>query len=294
MKKLFILALLTAFAAQGQINDEGTGVQVIAYFNKGEKYTYDLTLDEANIKGTDTIYTLRLSYKVDVTVVDSTATGYEIEWKYRNYKAEEADEFTKKIIPVSEGLLIRFSTDELGIFQELLNLEDIQDYNRKAFKAAFKGHDLKVTVEQMLEKLSTREAIETFMMRDILLFHTFHGTPINSGEIIQEEIEEESALSKKPIKSSILLELDEIDLENRDFVVRFYQSFNAESVDDLVGFALQDFMETQYDGNIETSSLEDYIGAQIHETGWPINLYYERVVDINKQQGLEIRTITLE
>lgn len=294
MKKLFILALLTAFAAQGQINDEGTGVQVIAYFDKGEKYTYDLTYDKARINGTDTTYTLRTSYKVDVTVLDSTANGYTMQWKYRDYKADKADELTQKLVTASEGLVVKFRTDELGVFQELLNWEDIRDYNRKAFDIAFKSTLGKELLEKIHKKFSTREAIEGLMIKDILLFHSLHGIAVDADEVIQEEIEEESTLGGKPIKSSILLELDEIDVENSDFVVRFYQSFHKDTINNLMTAVLEDFDGINFDGNMETTSMEDYVGAQIHETGWPINVYYQRVIDIKNRQGLEMRTITME
>lgn len=298
MKKLLILALsLLSGVAQCQINSEDNSVQIIAFFDKGEKQTYDFLYEKAKVKGTDTTTTVKVKYKVDITVVDSTATSYTIEWKYRDYHIDNADLMTKKLLAMYEGLVIRFTTDELGSVTAFENWEEIRDHNKKMMDIVLGDLKNDKTIRAIMEKFMTREVIESSMTKDIAMFHSFHGIGLSMDEVIEEEIEEESPLGGKPIKSAITLELEQIDVENSDFIVKFYQSFDSSAIGDIMTSVVGEFIDTipaDVTEKMNEASLEDYLGAQIHESGWLITAYYERVITIDDMTGIEMRTLTIE
>lgn len=76
---LAVIVLLFSLTVKSQINPADSTVQVVAYWNKNETQTFELRHTKSKIKGNDTIITSNISYKADVTVLDSTATSYTIQ-----------------------------------------------------------------------------------------------------------------------------------------------------------------------------------------------------------------------
>ena len=94
MKKAFTIffVLILAINLQAQINMNDSTAQVVAYWNLHEKQVYQVTHEKYKIKGTDTTYTDYWKYIVDITIKDSAANSYTIDWFYHDYEIEEENE----------------------------------------------------------------------------------------------------------------------------------------------------------------------------------------------------------
>jgi len=308
MKKIILLAvLLLPVFALCQINTENSTVQVVGYWDKNEKQTYDFTYLRAFVKGVDTTVVESTRYKVDITVVDSTNNSYTINWKYHDIITDKGSDVVKRVAALNEGRVFQFTTDEMGSFKQLLNWEEAKKHNDNTLRL-FEKSDPPEMYQKisavMRTKFATREAIETHSIKDILLFYGFHGIALDINETLEETIEENNPYSQKPIKSLASLEVSEVDAENGTFIVKFWQDFDSNNIAGILEDTFQEIKGQDAlakkiaaaDMEKLNMELKDYTGAMMHESGWPVNIHYQRVMGIEtgELQNFEIRTIVIE
>jgi hypothetical protein len=300
MKLLILSMLLIGSYASAQINAADSTVQVVAYWNKNDVHTYNMSYEKIKVKGTDSIVNQKITYRVDIKVVDSTAKSYTVEWKYRDYVLNGADQKklvesgASKILGLFQGQVVRFKTDENGSFTELLNWREIKKRQEESIKLLIKGNKLPKEIKNALDKLSTKETIQDYALKDVMQFHTFYGIALDLGKPVEQQIDAGTALTG-PVKSETSLFLEEIDFENSEYVLKFLQSFEGEDLNKVVGTVLGELfpdLASKTDmSKIKLDNMDDFYGTVIHDTGWPVSSYYERVIRIGENQSIERRTI---
>lgn len=269
---ILLFILLSGFISKAQINTSDSTVQVVAYWSKNEKQTYSFINEKIKVVDNDSTIKETIKYKVDITILDSTDTGYTIEWKYRGFEASNNVEIIQDITALYNGLSIKFTTDEIGSFQELLNLNEIKEYQKKAFDLLAEKADnptTRKTMEAFRTKITSDSSIVEYSLKDINIFHSFFGIAIGLNETIEESIEEEQPLGE-PISTLITIALDEVYIEDASYVIKYWQEFEKEGVKNLLKGFISDFMKTtemnEMDNSISDINLTDYYGAHMHET----------------------------
>ncbi len=303
----FLLMFLFFFAANAvsaQINKADSTVQVIAYWSKGEKQIFDLEKTKYKVKGTDTTKTSVINCRVAVTVLDSTANSYTIEWKYLYCKSSENNELYQKLNDLSKDIKFIYKISELGEFVELINWEEISAFYRKVFKKIF--NDIpsdKPEIEQLLKNLEakfcSREYIESAAIKDIQQFHFFHGIKVKLGEEITNKIPIPFPLTGSEIPTDLTLFLDEIIEEEDNYIIRCRQIFDSEALKKVMGDyidsltksmgAKKDFefsKDTKVSGDIYTSAL-------IHDSGWLVYGIHTTTMDMESSKTIEENTIEI-
>ncbi len=81
-----MLALPVALPVFSQINIADSTAQAVAYWAKGDKQTYVVTDDKIKIKDGDTTSKERISYEVEITVLEAKEKSYTLQWIYSNFK----------------------------------------------------------------------------------------------------------------------------------------------------------------------------------------------------------------
>lgn len=125
---LFLLFIIFSSSLVAQINLQDSTVQTIGYWDIGEKQSYTITETKVKTKQTDTISSDFFKYDVDVSVIDSTKDSYTINWFYHNISFQTKDTIRKKLNSIVENMNVKIKTNELGVFQEVINWKDIRDY----------------------------------------------------------------------------------------------------------------------------------------------------------------------
>lgn len=296
MKKVLLgLILLTPFFSFCQINVADSTVQVITYWDKHEKMTYDIATSKATVKGNDTTYTQKVKFKVDIEVLDSTATSYTIQWKFKDYASLLPDESAEIQANLYNGLTIEFTTDELGTFDKLLNWKEIKEHNERVFsELKGKTNSQEVLVKMLRQKFSSQQAIEEHSIKEVQYFHSFHGVGMKEGEVVEENVSRDTFIGKS-VQSDITLELTEIDYENSTYIIKYWEDFEGEGVVNLIGSMFPNYKEKIENSIGDDMSLNDFMGANMHESGWPLYLVYERTLSFNENHMyFEQCTISLE
>ncbi len=215
----FLFAILFNAISFAQINLKDSSVQAIGYWDKNEKQSYTITTDKFKIKEGDTVSKSQLIYDVDITVIDSTANSYVIEWKYSNYRVSGSELIKQRIEAGFQNLAIRIRTDDMGAFEEVLNWEDVRDHMKKSstlLQEEFK-HDPKAKeiMEEVAKIYNSKANIEAIAINDIQQFYTFHGGKYVKGEPAEASIQVPNVTGSKPFDADVLIYLDEINEKDK-------------------------------------------------------------------------------
>ena len=157
MKKLFALLIMALFASQAmaQLNLKDSTVQVVAYWEKGEKYNYSLKTYDYKIQGNDTTWTSRTNSIFSIEVIDSTATGYLLKYTSLDEMGTASlkvdEDFSKKIEKLASNIPLILKTDEWGYFEGIENFEEYRKQLNQVIDLAFEE------VEKLLDAQSKEQ-----------------------------------------------------------------------------------------------------------------------------------------
>ncbi|MES2487616.1 MAG: hypothetical protein V4581_16920 [Bacteroidota bacterium] len=294
---LYLFAFLCiAFNGYCQINPADSTVQVIGYWDKNEAHTYTIEYKKYKLKAEDTITTQNYSYKVDIIVTDSTESSYTVQWKYRDFTSKNSNNISFRAAALANGLTVKFKTNEIGEYQELLNWKEVDEHYKNGLKLLQKDKEIPQYIINLLATANRRETVEDVLLKDIAHFYAFYGHSMGLGEEISDVVDEKNEFGAV-VKSDVYLTLDEIDFEEESFLLKFYQTYDDETIVGALGSAFKELAGNDAEelkNTIKVSGLEDYYGTYMHNSGWPFSLYYERSMQLNGDSVIESRFITLD
>lgn len=207
MKQLFslITCLVIGFnlLAQEQLNlVSSTKITTIGYWNIGDKVSYQVSQTDVTNKSGTTQPAKQKSntYDLEIKVIDSTDHSYVLEMKYLKAAVEGYDPQLQELLnSFQTSAPIRYQTDELGIFQKILNTTELQkDFKRKCeeFKKQLiinRGTEAAKPVIKILDDLLTEfskpENIEVLYLSDIMAIHGNYGMELVLNKPAEIDVE---------------------------------------------------------------------------------------------------------
>ena len=305
MKKftLFSLLNLCIMPLFAQINMADSTVQVVSYWDKGEKQNYTITLEKIKLKGEDTTSKELISYDVEVSVTGATKNSYTVQWDYKNFKTNDKNELTQELSKINKNMQVIYKTDEMGGFIEVINWKEIRAYNQKAIALLRKKFGTAPEIEKMLKQIensfSTKEAIEAASIKDIQQFHSFHGGKYKLHEEISDKIKVPNVLTNIPFDADYSLYLDEINETDNNYILRSSQVVDSTQLMDATFQFLSNLAKSM---NIKAPKKEDIKGlsndiqlaSRIHGTGWVVYSIQTTTVNSDNQSNIEERIIEVK
>jgi hypothetical protein len=300
---IILLAILFNATSFAQINLKDSSVQAIGYWDKNEKQSYTITTDKFKIREGDTISKSQLMYDVDITIVDSTAKSFIIEWKYSNYRVTGNELIRQKIDALFQGITIRFKTDEMGSFDELLNWQEVRDHIKKTTTLLFQEYSnepkLMETMAEVGKVYDSRENIETIAINDIQQFYLFYGGKYIKGETTEASIQIPNVFGSKPFDADVVLYLDEINEKDENYILRYEQTVDEKQLLSAVKDYVAKIAKTAgkpapEDLGIKNLVNELQIGSRIHDYGWVIYSVSTKKVTAEGIENVEERVIEIK
>lgn len=212
MKKLVSLFLLVIMLCgvnitraggvpqSADVVSEDSTISVIGWFFNHDTISYCIQEGKWKIVPHDTIQTMGTTTRVMITVADSTASGYKMDYTIQHFSCDslpngEMYDLQKSLVDIYNkalaGNTIRFETDECG---KITRFEDLGKLKKKA-KGIFKdfvkemesvptmkeakknGFDIKA----LLKNIDT-DVIVDGILEDINLLFMYHGLAFDMGE----------------------------------------------------------------------------------------------------------------
>lgn len=304
---ILILIVSLSVSVKGQINAEDSSVQVIGFWNINDKHTYVVSSEEFQVRGTDTTDREFSSYTVDVTILDSSADSYTVEWFYRDYSFSDQDTLTRKLMSIIEDMPIRIKTNELGVFQEIINWIELRDLCYKVFaKLKESFHDVlqehpefEKYIDYVEETFSTKKSIEASIINEIHQFYTFHGAKYELGEEYKLVLKTANLTGGEPFDTDVRVWLDEINFEDLDYVIRTVQTVNSEQLtkatfDHLKNSAILMGNSAPDWENFPEVKNETWLSSRIHQSGWVISSLNTKETTSESITNVEERRIELQ
>lgn len=233
------LVLLFVSTLTAQINTKDSTVQVIGYWDLLEKQTYKISEESYQVvNAKDTVKRELYTYVADVVVTDSTANSYTIEWRAHDYKVlKSANPFTEKLLAISDSTPVIVKTNEMGVFQEVVNWEAIRDIIkkgtdmlRKDFKDTIPNFDK--LMDQVNGMYASKEVIENSCIEEIQQLLTFHGAKYKMDDEISVPVKLPNNYGGEPLDGNLTAWLDEINPDEDNCVLRFTQTADAKQLTD--------------------------------------------------------------
>ncbi len=306
MNKIVLAVLLFIICenSSAQINLEDSTVQVIGYWDKNEKQSYTVTTEKYKVNGTDTTGREFSSYDVEITIKDSSAKSYTIEWFYKNCKTNSESKIMQKLAQISQDMGIVIKTDEMGTFTEIVNWKEVRDYIYKSLdklKVDFKEvPKMDEIISQTKKMFSTKEAIESSAIKEIQQFYTFHGGKYKLGEEISAKSKFPNIYGGEPFDGELTVKLDEINFEDGNSIFRMWQTIDQGQLVDATFDYMTKLAKTMgttppTKSDMPTINNEVRNASRIHSgSGWPIYSVETKEVTTDSTLNFEERVIELK
>jgi len=305
MRTFIFLQFIFIFSIQtnGQINVKDSTVQVVGYWDLNEKESFQVSYKKYRIKESDTTFVVVSNYDVDITIKDSTANSYEIEWFYKNYNIKSENKIIKRMSKIAENMSVIIKTDEFGAFVEVKNWKEIKEYIDNiinSWKKEFKDFQ---NIDKIIERTSiiynSKEAIESNAIKDILQFYTFHGGQYLLNETLTGNLFVRNNYGGKPFDTKVEVTLDEINFENDNSVIRSYQVVDSEQVSDAAFKYINKLAEINHQEirkkDIPKVSNQTWVASRIHgTTGWTTYSILTKEVSAENTTSVEETIIQLK
>ena len=276
-------------------------VQTVGYWDRGEKQTYRITVDKYRVSGTDTSGREKMQYMADITVTDSAADGYTLEWHIHDHQVTARNPVVVKLLSLSDGLRIRFRTNELGVYRGLTNSDEVRDHQLKGLpliRKQFKGtQNLETLIAPVEASIRNREATETVITRDIRQFLMFHGAQYRLGREITSAILLPNNYGGKPFDGQVTLVLDEINREGSNYILRSTEAVDRKQLlEATFGFlsaaAMQAGTPAPKREDLADLRMDIETGARLHNSGWV--LYSFQVKTVSSGTSVSVEEVVME
>ncbi|MEO9964180.1 MAG: hypothetical protein ABJF11_00235 [Reichenbachiella sp.] len=305
MKKtlLLFLSAIAGFNLSAQINMDDSTAQVVGYWSIDDTQSFDVSYEKYRIQNGDTSARDIMKYVVDITIKDSTANSYTIEWFYRDYSSESSNPIVQKLTKLSENLSVLIKTNEYGTILEVINWEEVRDYVQKSTQTL--KEELKdmptgeQIVAQMMATYTTKEAIESNAIKDAQQFYTFHGGAYTLHEEIAAKMQFMNNYGGAPFETDVTLSLDEIDEESSYGIIRMVQEVNSVQLTDATYEYLKKMgtLGNQLPPRNEFPALTNNIWTttRFHAgSGWTTYTVETKVVEAEGISNIEERVIQIQ
>lgn len=287
-----------------QIDMNDSTVQTVAYWDKNETYSYLVTSSKFKVSKSDTTDREVLKYELVITVKDSTATSYTVEWHYKNFQYDSKNELLKKLASISENLRILIKTNEFGAFQEVVNWKEVSAAMKKSVdivKKEFKSlPNLDEIIKPFEATFATKQGIENTVMTDAQQYYTFHGGKYKLGEVVNAKIQLPNNYGGAPIDADLTVRLDEINPDDNNYVIRYWQSADSKQLTDASFEFIRKLAATTGAKNAPTrdqmpaATHEEDVASRVHGTGWVIYTVRTKVIEIEGVASVDEMIIELQ
>ena len=305
MKKLLVFGIIFLISSNlfSQISIKDSTVQVIGYWSKYDKQSYDVTYEKYKVKNKDTISRELMKYEVDVKIIDSTANSYTIEWFYKNYSIDTENELVRKLTSIANDVSVKIKTDEYGAFVEVINWEEVRDYLEKItekLKVELKDvPNYKEIIANVMSIYSTKESVEANAIKDALQFYKFHGVKYKLGEELTGKLETSNNYGEKPFETDVQYGLDEINETDGNSILRSTEVINSEELTNATYNYLKksgtfgDKFPAR--GKFPSLTNETNTASRIHgETGWIIYSIETKTITAEETTKIEERIMEIK
>lgn len=324
MKKSMLLiislfaGLFSAFAQE--VPDT---VRVIAYWNLGDKYHYQVEESQFKVNNrTDTVDVRKSAHLLTLEVIEATDTTYRVRVFSDDYQDSDYDRsaMVDDLTDQFGNLPFEFVTDELGVFNRVIISEEdwltVYPILDSVVDSMTEGKELKdeerEKIRQMVRAMYPKERIEQLYAEEFSPLLQFHGLWLIPGEEVEYETEAPSVFGDgSVVKMNGRFWADEELTDDYSVVVRDEMEADEEDMRKYLGV----FFGKAFDAITEDESTREELNSMLEKaeitvlqsvdeeihlsSGWPIFFRHEKYVHVKgieenqEQEQVTTKTVSI-
>ena len=287
--KLIIFAFLMVGEIHAQDATNNSFFQMVAKWGKDEKQTYKVTDEFYNLKPPETIpleiYTY--TYEVDVTVIDSTANSYTINWFYHDYDFNGSKAIRTFFSGIKTGLTVTLHTDRFGALTEIANWQEIKDqiYQNTELIHLLDpiNSELDEIIKNVKETYSTKENMQANCFNEIMKFYLFNTTSFKSEFENTTRIKVTNPYTGTPMDASQQFSAKKFNLDDGVVTLSLHTGYDSEQLTKTKFDYLTSESEKMNTprpnwASFPKDDIQEMTISTIHFSGWPMRIVDERQV----------------
>ena len=310
---------LQSVAAQmvtAQQESQDSTINVVAYFCKNDTLTYLFQDYEAKVENNDTIVDHYIKSEIQLVVVDSTSSGYLIEYTPLQTTIEQYEDTLlahamQSILETMGEVKYLLSTDEYGAVQHIKNWPEVKDYTKKAFNIVF---DSLYANYPQLNEILPRQRFEAQIASyyanenafynksdDLLLLFPLHGKSLPIGKTERDGLSDNGYPQHLVMVTSYGKGDEEYGFDD-DYYIHCTTETTVpkEEVKELIRNSLNMMFSDKYliEMNQGIDSVEcteaKIIDAERYNyfyNGWPCEMLRSKVTNVMGKETIEIKNI---
>lgn len=286
----------------GQINIIDSTVNTKPNWKKGDTLRYYVSKSGTRIKGIDTTFN-QTRYKIELIILNSNNKGYRIQCRYNEIETSSLDTFSTMLAKLACNSQVIYNTDKNGTF---LNVENWQEMQKQMHdNIIFLNNKLKLPeslyplLSQLEKSFSSKEAIESAAIKDILQLHYFYGYQGKLGYVSNFKNSEPSILGPVPIDYEYSIALQDIDFNNSNYIITSTSIADKDQLSMTIFNYLTDLAKKINKPGPEKELFENVnksteISALINDSGWILKCASFSLTSISSDQNIEETIIELK
>ncbi len=291
-------------------------LDVIGWFCKRDTAVYWIEESNWKFNNGDTVQTAGISTKVMITVTDSTATGYNMDYTFLDVRGDSITNselgnlqnrlvtlLGKKII----GTTIRFETDEYGQIVKFNNLAKIKKQAKTLFKDAFKEIERLPWTKELKSmgfnladytKNIDSDLLVDGYLEELKLLFMYHGKAYSLGETTEKEEETETQYANETYRN-ITIDDDRCYSITTDVVSTIPQSDIKAMVSGIVDNIDNADVKNNFNANFDAAvnvdcTIDSYLKIAFLPNGWPYEAVKQENTTIGKNGKAKQKYIYIE
>lgn len=243
---LIVFSFLANFASAQALTD--STIAMIAFWSPEEEYTYQFKETE-NKKSKGEVSLKTMTYDLHMTVLDSTADHYILQWTYDNYQLNYTMQpYEKELLEIMQNIPIQYRTNAFGKFENILNWELMSANAEKAFDLWLTQKEsipdsISTPLKQMTMALFESEAQMKYWARDLRFFHYLYGANLYRDRPMKGTKFYTNPFIKKNMPGNETVEVVAVDEENWIAEINVQSGIDGEASRELVYDFLLNNME---------------------------------------------------
>lgn len=212
----FIITLISSLL-WAQYHPETESANVLPYWQKGDNFEYFQNEKEYQVNKNDTLIKKNITFDLSVNILEKTDDSFTIEWIIKQDFAQLPEAIRSKFSTQLGAQKFVYKTNAEGVFINLLNFDDIVEYNKKMVEilgTSIQNEKDKEAFKTALEKVFGNENVtEQLIASKINTYHLFYGSQIKKNKPTKSKFESVNPVTKNKI------------VYNRSFLI---EDFNEE------------------------------------------------------------------
>lgn len=189
---LILLMLILVLSSLNVDAKENPYIKFAPKWSVGEITKYSMTM--GRVRNGITSFS---KADISITVVEKTKEYYTLEWKYEDIELganAPNEQQVEALLNLVKGLTIRYTTDEYGAFQRVVNQDEVKAFMKKSTELVVQritDEKLKNVLVQLVDSwLENEQFINLVVAKELSLFHNpyIYGTKLPIGKPYAEEV----------------------------------------------------------------------------------------------------------